>query len=120
MNQLIVNVYQMKFIPQIHMSLPLLSTGRTSLSNSPSFPDGRTFTNYSGKVVTFQESFFAYKHKLSKTSCLLRQAATGNCPDIMVPHCCWLGVVAGVVFHSGCQGSAGFPHVQICVGIVGM
>ena len=25
--QLIVNVYQMKFIPQMHMQLPLLSTG---------------------------------------------------------------------------------------------
>ena len=37
--------------------------------------------NYSGKVVTFQESFFACKRKLSKTSRLLRQAATGNCPD---------------------------------------
>ena len=30
-----------------------------------------------------------------------------------VPHCCGLGVVAGMVFHSGCQGSAGFPHVQM-------
>ena len=32
--QLIVNAYQMKFIPQIHMQLPLLPTSRTSLSNS--------------------------------------------------------------------------------------
>ena len=37
--------------------------------------------SYSGKVVTFQESLFACKHKLSKTSRLLRRAATGNCPD---------------------------------------
>ena len=37
--------------------------------------------SYSGKVVTFQESLFACKRKLSKTSRLLRQAATGNCPD---------------------------------------
>ena len=37
--------------------------------------------SYSGKVVTFQESFFACKRKLSKTSRLLRLAATGNCPD---------------------------------------
>ena len=36
---------------------------------------------YSGKVVTFQELVFACKRKLSKTSCLPRQAATGNCPD---------------------------------------
>ena len=36
---------------------------------------------YSGKVVTFQESFFACNRKLSKTSRLLRLAATGNCPD---------------------------------------
>ena len=35
----------------------------------------------SGKVVTFQESLFACKRKLSKTSRLLRRAATGNCPD---------------------------------------
>ena len=35
----------------------------------------------SGKVVTFQESVFACKRKLSKTSRHLRQAATGNCPD---------------------------------------
>ena len=34
-----------------------------------------------GKVVTFQESLFACKRKLSKTSRLLRRAATGNCPD---------------------------------------
>ena len=34
-----------------------------------------------GKVVTFQESLFACKRNLSKTSRLLRQAATGNCPD---------------------------------------
>ena len=40
--------------------------------------------SYSGKVVTFQESFFfACKRKLSKTSRLLRLAATGNCPDRM-------------------------------------
>ena len=31
----------------------------------------------------------------------------------MVPHCCWLGVVAGMVFPFGCQGSVGFPHVQM-------
>ena len=37
--------------------------------------------SYSGKVVTFQASFFACKRKLSKTSRLLRLAATGNCPD---------------------------------------
>ena len=37
--------------------------------------------SYSGKVVTFQESLFACKRKLSKTSRLLRRAATGNCPD---------------------------------------
>ena len=37
--------------------------------------------SYSGKVVTFQESFIACKRKLSKTSRLLRLAATGNCPD---------------------------------------
>ena len=37
--------------------------------------------SYSGKVVTFQESFFACKRKLSKPSRLLRQAATGNCLD---------------------------------------
>ena len=35
--------------------------------------------SYSGKVVTFQESLFACKRKLSKTSRLLRRAATGNC-----------------------------------------
>ena len=33
--------------------------------------------SYSGKVVTFQESLFACKRKLSKTSRLLRRAATG-------------------------------------------
>ena len=37
--------------------------------------------SYSGKVVTFQESLFACKRKLSKTSRLLLRAATGNCPD---------------------------------------
>ena len=37
--------------------------------------------SYSGKVVTFQESLFACKRKLSKPSRLLHQAATGNCPD---------------------------------------
>ena len=37
--------------------------------------------SYSGKVVTFQESLFACKRKLSKTSRLLRRAATGICPD---------------------------------------
>ena len=39
--------------------------------------------SYSGKVVIFQESLFACKRKLSKTSRLLRRAATGNCkkPD---------------------------------------
>ena len=31
----------------------------------------------------------------------------------MVSHGCWLGSVAGVIFHSSCQGSAGFPHVQM-------
>ena len=31
--------------------------------------------NFSGKVVTFQESLFACKRKLSKTSRLLRRAA---------------------------------------------
>ena len=36
--------------------------------------------SYSGKVVTFQESVFASKRKLSKKSRFLRQAATGNCP----------------------------------------
>ena len=37
--------------------------------------------SYSGKVVTFQVFFFfACKRKLSKTSRLLRLAATGNCP----------------------------------------
>ena len=38
-------------------------------------------TVFGGKVVTFQESLFACKRKLSKTSRLLRRAATGNCPD---------------------------------------
>ena len=37
--------------------------------------------SYIVKVVTFQESLFACKCKLSKTSRLLRWAATGNCPD---------------------------------------
>ena len=36
--------------------------------------------SYSGKVVTFQESVFACKRKLSKTSRLLHQAATGQLP----------------------------------------
>ena len=39
--------------------------------------------SYSGKVVTFQESLFACKCKLSKTSRLLRRAATGICPDLL-------------------------------------
>ena len=43
--------------------------------------------NYSGKDVTFQESFFAGKRKLSKTSRLLRQAATGNCPGRLRKAC---------------------------------
>ena len=37
--------------------------------------------SFNRKVVTFQESFFACKRKLSKTSRLLRQATTGNFPD---------------------------------------
>ncbi len=37
--------------------------------------------SYNGKVVIFQESLFACKRKLSKTSRLLRRAATGNCPN---------------------------------------
>ena len=41
----------------------------------------REKNNMSGKVVTFQESLFACKRKLSKTPRLLRRAATGNCPD---------------------------------------
>ena len=41
----------------------------------------RKVSSHSGKVVTFQESFFACKRKLSKTSRLLRLAATDNCPD---------------------------------------
>ena len=39
-----------------------------------------------GKGVTFQESLFACKGKLSKTSRLLRRAATGNCPDRLGCH----------------------------------
>ena len=43
--------------------------------------------SYSGKDVTFQESFFAGKRKLSKMSRLLRQAATGNCPGRLRKAC---------------------------------
>ena len=32
------------------------------------------------KLLPFKSLFFACKSKLSKTSRLLRQAATGNCP----------------------------------------
>ena len=42
--------------------------------------------SYSGKVFTFQESFFACRRKLSKTSRLLRLAATGNYQTICGRH----------------------------------
>ena len=35
------------------------------------------------KLLPFKSLYFACKRKLSKTSRLLRLAATGNCPDRM-------------------------------------
>ena len=37
--------------------------------------------SFNRKLLPFKSLFFACERKLSKTSRLLHQAATGNCPD---------------------------------------